>query len=555
MGAVRDNKWWSKLRALAGAVVVLAAVVLAPASATAQNDETSHKLEAIRKRMESGLALFVSGKVIEAAKMFDEGYSQYPYSAFLFNSGVCYQKLNKVDVALEKFREYVKVDPSAPDIDKVQRRITALEALLTPAIPAPSGADGGVAPPPSPAPQLDSAEQDQMRSLVVVETEPPSAPISIYAPVGDSSAPFQLGQANPGWRKIIDATTPTSLSLGVGRYQVVVEKYQDFNASDTTIDVSPGHVHHFKANLSQGVFMAFLRVSANVRGAHIYLDDPQKKKPEWGTTPYGELVPAGEHRVLIEVPGFQPLLRNVQLVHGEQKEIEVNLARVGWGYIRIDADAPEIKVFLDGQGAGVWRSGETPLDIKADAGPHTVKVVADDRKDFEGVIVVPMGQVQPVHAKMIPKYPRGAAWTQAIIGAAFVGAGIYFGVESNTLRDQVRVDRDRGVLEPGDSRIAQGRWYAIGANAGFAVGGVMAILSTYNFIKDPLPESSRKLDEPVEFEDVLKRRPTARLTPAHSPSREAPSRSAERRRSAPRVWTAGPAITDEGAGFFVGGSF
>jgi tetratricopeptide (TPR) repeat protein len=184
--AVRDKKTGLIRHGLLGFLLMLSALVV-PAvgftlpSAFAQTDDaTAQKLESIRKRMESGLALFVSGKVVEAAKTFDEGFAQYPYSAFLFNAGVCYQKLNNVEVALEKFRAYLQADPNAPDIEKVQQRIAALEALRAgPA--APVITDGGA--PPPPAPQLDDANQDEMRSLVVIETEPAAAPISVYAPV------------------------------------------------------------------------------------------------------------------------------------------------------------------------------------------------------------------------------------------------------------------------------------------------------------------------------------------------------------------------------------
>jgi hypothetical protein len=48
----------------------------------------------------------------------------------LFNAGVCYQKLDKFDAALLKFRDYLRVDPNAPDAPKVTERIAALEAAL-----------------------------------------------------------------------------------------------------------------------------------------------------------------------------------------------------------------------------------------------------------------------------------------------------------------------------------------------------------------------------------------------------------------------------------------
>jgi len=193
--------------------------------------------------------------------------------------------------------------------------------------------------------------------------------------------------------------------------------------------------------------------------------------------------------------------------------VEVAMVRVGYGLLRIDSNAPEVKVRIDEQPKGVWKAGTEPLDVQSPSGPHKLTVLSDGRKTFEGMIDVPRGQVLPVHVKMIPRYPRGAAWTQAIIGAAVIGTAAYFGNESNKIYDQLDEDRKSGRLESGDSRATKGRWFAVGADAGFAVGGVLGILATYNFIKDPLPPSSVRSDKPVEFDDPRKSQPVALRAP------------------------------------------
>lgn len=492
------------------------AVAIALSLGAAQPASTAGKLEAIRVEMEKGQGLYVSGDHAGAARVFEAGYQAYPYSAFLFNAGVCYQKLGDHQRALDKFREYLRVDPNAPDHDKVAARIASLEAALGQA-PAGAGGEGqpGPAPVTTPPPVDDSSA---MKSLVVIETEPAGAPLHVYARVQDNAAPFAVGAANIGWEQVAETQAPTDLTLDVGRYHVVVEKFRDFNVSQADIDVMSGHVHHFKANLSQGEFMAFLRVSANIQGAYVYIDDAVKKRPFWGTTPHGELVASGKRKVLVEAPGFEPVHADVMLNHGEQKEIELSLVRVGYGILRFYSKAPGIDVSIDGQSRGSWRSGEPPLDVKLPSGPHQCSVSSDGRKTYEGILEVPRGQVQPVEVKMIPTYPRGAAWTEAAIGAVFIGAGIYLGVESNHLYDDLEADRNAGVLEEDDSRVTKGRWFAIGANAGFAIGGALGALATYDFIKDPLPESSARLDALLEFEDPLKARPTAAPTPAPAPA-------------------------------------
>jgi len=517
--------------------------------------------------MDKGQGLYVAGNYAGAAEVFEAGYAAYPYSAFLFNAGVCYQKQNDVDRALAKFKEYVKVDPNAPDLDKVNQRIATLEAAKASALAAAAaaaaatpigdaGADadadaGTPAAPPPPAIVLPSGDdQNSMKSLVVIETEPDGAPLRIYQRLDASGPRFTLGAAtNPNWKEVVATHAPANLTLDVGHYHVVVEKFRDFNASEADMAVSPGHVHQLKANLSQGKFMAFLRVSSNVLGAHIWIDDKKKEHSLWGDAPHGELVPGGKHDVLVEAPGFEPFLTSVELEHGEQKELEVRMVRVNYGVLRIDASAPEVKVRIDEQAMGVWRSGQEPLDARFDSGKHKLTIESDGRKTYEGMIVVPRGQILPLHAKMIPKYPRGPAWTQAIIGAAFLGGAIYAGTESNRLYDQLQKDRENGSLESGDDRATRGKWFAVGADAGFAIAGVLGGLATYNFIKDPLPDSSVTQGKVLEFDDPLKARPVARLEPS-----QRPLRSVEVAERAPRFQFT-PNASSTGGGLFFGGKF
>lgn len=527
------RKGWSGLaRALALVALVLVALG-APAPAAAQGrDATSDRLEKIRARMEKGQSLYLAKSYAAAAREFEEGYKEHPYSAFLFNAGVCYQKLDEVDKALTAFREYLRVDPSAPDAEKVRQRIAALEARKAAAVPPPPTTDAGApatdagaatdagppeAGPPPPLPPAPEDDEGAMKSLVVIETDPEGAPLRLYQRVQAGAAAFAIGGANPGWREVGQHRAPVSLSLAVGKYHVVVERFRDFNVSETDIDVSPGHVHHFKANLSQGAFMAFLRVSANVRGAYVFLDAETKtQKKEWGVTPYGQLVRAGRHPLRVEAPGFEPFESTIELKNGQQADVTVTLRRVAYGYLRVDGNAAELRVKLDEQPVGFWKSGTEPLMVRAKAGRHKLTITSEDRKTFEGEIVVPEGMVQPIRAKLIPKYPRGAAWTQAIIGGVVIGAATYFGVESNRLHTNLERDRDLGVLDEDDERITRGKLYAIGADAGFAVGGVLGILSVYSFLKDPLPESTITQGKRREFDDPRKKRPAAQQAPPPS---------------------------------------
>ncbi|MFO0565186.1 MAG: PEGA domain-containing protein [Polyangiaceae bacterium] len=546
-------------------LLALALLVPGPEAARAQTGKpvSAKRLELIRERMEKGQALFVAGDLAGAAKVFEAGYAEQPYAAFLFNAGVCYQKLNDLDHALEKFRAYLVADPNAPDAAKVRARIASLEAAKgLPPTPAPAttdagadggedgGSDGGVeaaAPPPPVAPLVPDTA-DSMKSLAIIETEPAGAPIKLYARAREGAPAYKLGAANPGWQEVTATRSPANLTLEVGSYHVVVEPYLDFKACDADVEVRRAKVFHFRANLSQGEFMSFLRVSANVLGAYTFIDDDRRARPAWGTTPHGELVASGAHSLLVEAPGFEPFYKKLDLGRGEQRELEVKLVRVSYGQLRIQGNAPELKVQVDEKPVGIWRAGETPLLVRADAGKHKLTVKASGYKTLEQVVMVPNGQVLPLQADMVKTYPRGAAWTQAIIGGVFLGAGIFLGIQSNSLHDELKEDRKAGVLEEEDERITRGRIFAIGANAGFAIGGVLGAFATYNFIKDPLPESKAVLANPVEFDDPRKQRPTAWARPALRVAMPAP-------RARPRPSQNSFGLSPGPTGFTLGGTF
>ena len=468
----------------------------------------SETLKAIRAQMEKGQALFLAKDYEGASKIFEQGYSQHPYPAFLFNAGVCHERLGRYGLAADKLEEYLRVDPNAPDAANVRQRIAKLRAATPPAgPPADAGADadaepgdagGGGAEASVPPPVVAPPAPADTKSLIIIETEPSGAPVRLFRKVSPSAAKFRPGAPTPGWKEVLSRPAPASVSLDEGEFHLVIEKYRDFNATDTEVRIESGRVFHFRANLSQGKFMGFLRVRANVEGARIYVDDPKRQRPPWGRTPSSELVSRGEHSLLVVKPGYEPLSKKIVVAQAQQVEVEVQLVREKFGILRIDANTAEARIEVEGRPIGIWRAGQAPLEHRLLAGRRQLVIRADGHKTFEGHVDVPRGQVLPVHAELIPTPSRGAAWTQAIVGGVFLGAGTFLGLQSNSLHDELEADRQAGTLEREDERINRGRLFAIGANVGFAIGGVLAGLATYNFIKDPLPESGVALDPAQE---------------------------------------------------------
>lgn len=508
------------------ATLVLAPVAL-PTAAWAQGSSADRadaaRLNAIRAQMDRGQGLFLAGQYETAAQVFEEGYAAHPYSAFLFNAGVCYQKMGDAEAALASFRRYLEKDPNAPDAPSVQERVTALQAAVDAALARPEGEEGEDE---SPAAVEMPDDDTGMKSLVIVETDPSGAPVKIFRRKDQRTPDYREGAKNSGWSLVAARSSPVDLTLDVGRYHVVVEAFAEYNRSETDIDVSPGHVHHFRANLSQGEFLGFVEFTANVEGAAIYLDGGEKDGAVWGKTPHGAMVEPGPHVAVLEAPGYEPQTVEFEVEMGGKKPISVVLERVGFGVLRVDADVSEASIRIDERDVGVWRAGQSALEFQVSAGPHQVTVMSRGYKVLRKQVVVPEGQLVPMRAKMIRRVPRGAAWTQAIVSAGFIGASIYFGVESNRLKNELDADRARGILNASDPRINQGFWYSVGANGGFAVGGVLGLLSVYNFIKDPYPEPQLYRGKPQEFDRIRRNDPTLSTTDEES-TREEQSKTDE----------------------------
>ncbi len=451
-------------------------------------------VESIRRYMEKGQALFLAGESLKAAELFEAGYEFHPYSAFLFNAGVAREKAARLEEALANYRKYLEVDAKAPDRAEVERRIAALEQKLL------EQKHAAESPSSKPAPITPPREELATKSLLLVETEPVGAPLHVYRRT-TGELPFSPGQANPDWVEVAAGEAPANLTLDVGKYYVLVDKWKDFNGSGADVEVSSGHVHQVKISLSQGEFAGLLSVATNVARARVYLDDPKRKLEPWARGPHSGLVASGDHELLVEALGYAPVRRKVHLDAGAKAELKLELERVNYGSLWFDSNSPELTVWLDGREVGHLAGGSPPLLLeKVPAGPHRLRCETDGRKPVESELLVPRGQVLPVYSHMVPTPPRGAAWTQAAIATVLLGGGIYVGLESNRLHDELAADRSAGVLESGDSRKTRGKVYAIAADISFVGAAVLGGLATYSFLRDPLPPSRIVTEAPREFD-------------------------------------------------------
>jgi tetratricopeptide (TPR) repeat protein len=521
----------SRALALALATVVGASAVVVVRAPFA--DTTTAKgggtLADAKVHMDKGQEYFLQKDFAKAAAEFHTAYEIKPFSSFLYNEAVCHEKLGQLDTAITLFQKYVDTDTTAPDRTKVLEKIDRLKKELAAASgeTGVGGADGGD------AGAVDAAVApvgpvvatiDEMRSIVVIESLPEGAPVEIWSKSDPSAAKFVIGGENKGWTKVVTGTTTLQQSLPLGVYHVVIPKFQDYRATDTDITVAAATISQFKANLAQGSFFGVFKIRSyaegnEIRGAHVFVKKDNEKFVDRGVTPYEESLESGTYVIRVEQPGFAPLEKKLELEHGKIDEQKFEMQRSDDGLIRVDAvGADSAEVIIDDHSVGTISPG-LALNAPVKAGSHRVKVKADDKKTYTTDVDVPKGKMVIVHTELKPTVPRGGAWTTAIASAVLIGGGIYLGIVSNNLKSDLDSAKAAGRLDQNDSRIKKGQYYAIGADVCFGVGAIFAAIATYNFLKDPLPDSAGR-SEPSRDLDPLPAapRPVAKLVPYGGPN-------------------------------------
>jgi len=330
------------------------------------------------------------------------------------------------------------------------------------------------------------------RSQIVVISDPPDAPLTVWARRADG-APFSERGPNPGWEKVVSGVrTPHDLSLPPGSYHVVIDAFRDYRRSETDFQLSPGKVYEFKANLSQGEFMGFLRVLSEAPGARIFLDDPPPhKKPLWGRAPHGALVESGPHEVWIEAPGYEPAGVKVAVDHGTTAEVAPSLARVAYGYLRVDGNAEEVTVKVDGAPRGIYTPTGEPLRILLPGGKHQLALEADGRKPYTGEIEVPRGQELGVHGRLSyrPSRTSPIATGALTVGAVVGGIALF------------QMAAQRQTPMPGMAPASSSTYLRVGGGVSFGLSGLLGFATVYAIVHDPAPPSRVQLDKPRDLDE------------------------------------------------------
>ena len=203
----------------------------------------------------------------------------------------------------------------------------------------------------------------------------------------------------------------------------------------------------------------------------------------------GWLAP-GKHRVEATAPGFQPMLRDVQIAAGDSASATLRLVPVaGSLVIIVPGGLRDAEVRLDGLlvelKAGEKLGDRTP-PMHVQAGPHRVVCNRGTDESAHDVEVSANGATEVTCSDVAPSTGTGRkvlGWTGVAAGAGLLGAGAY-GLLSYFLVDAKDPRFNDSRYQVSNNKVIYGSTYA-------AVGIAVGICSWLFLLRDPQPADSK----------------------------------------------------------------
>jgi hypothetical protein len=417
-------------------------------------------LQEAKAAFEEAQTLYTKEQFDDAASKFVAAFNKKPFSSFLFNAAVAYEKAKQYSKAVETFQKYLEVDPQARDAADVKARIDSLNAVLAPPVA------GGKKTSEKAAAQVLPAIAT--KGLVVVESKPPGATIYLD---DKSNGVF----ATTPWEGSLEPR-PTKLLFEAGGFKP--EQREIYPRTDKVLEIY--------ISMSEQNFLGWIEVVSNVPGAEVFID--RQEIGAIGKTPYTGHLKPGKHTLWVQKAGYEVARKDIDVEAGTANTHAVNMEVIGYATLKADSKASEGgKLLIDGAPVCTL-----PCEQQLKPGDHVLRVQKEGMENYDGKLTVNRADLTQMDLSYSPKPSRVKAWTDAVFSAAFFTGGIILGVKGNHIKDDINNDiKDTSKLvRTDDSRASTGKYYYIGADVCFGLGLVMAGLAAWNFVESGPPSTA-----------------------------------------------------------------
>jgi hypothetical protein len=447
----------SLLAGVTGVGVLTTQTVLAQTSPAAAPADLA--LQEAKIAFEEAQMLYTKDRFEDAAVKFMVAFDKKPFSSFLFNAAVAYEKALQYPKAVDAFQKYLEVEPQARDAVEVRARVDSLKVVMAPA------AAGTKAPEMAAAQVLPAIAT---KGLVIIDSKPPGA--SVYL---DDKA------------KGVFAITPWQGSLEPKPVKLIFEA-KGFKPEERQVSPRTDKILELYISLSEQHFLGWIEVVSNVPGANVFID--RQEIGAIGKTPYTGHLKPGKHTLWVQKAGYEIAKKEIEVEPGTASTHTVNLELNSYGTLKAGGKAGEGgRLLVDGAPACTL-----PCEQQLKPGDHVLQVQKEGMENYDGKLTVNRADATFMDLSYSPKPSRVRAWTYAIFSAAFFGGGIYLGAKGNQVKDDINKDiKDpTKLISTSDSRKNTGKYYYIGADVCLGLGLVTAALATWNFLESGPPSTA-----------------------------------------------------------------
>jgi tetratricopeptide (TPR) repeat protein len=437
-------------------------------------------LKIAQSAFDEGQVAFLSGDFDKAAENFKKAYDARPFPQFLYNIAASYHRKAKAksdpdsyDKAVTYYKRYLDEDKQAQDRDKVEKAIEVLEAEAKRLRATPVGTGSGSAQPPAaPSKEVEQLGDAGIRGLMVIESSPQGATI------------YLDGKEKGPW-----GTTPWSGTVS-GEHTISVEK-RGYKVAEKRLAADPTKLTVLSFVIAEEDYLGWLEIKSNVPGADIFLDD--KSVGAIGKTPYSGNFKPGKHTVWVSADGYDEYKQDIEVIAGEAAEVNAALKGSPVGYLNLRGQGIEdSKIYVDDQ--VLCERGPCRKPVKE--GSHTIVIRRPGYKPYIRHLEIQAKTETSLKIDLAPQPGRADAVVTYVLSAGFLGGGIYLGLQSNKLHDDLQKQIASGNPPPdqNDPRFQRGKIYSIAADAAFGLAAVTALTAVYYTFREKGAPSAATID-------------------------------------------------------------